>query len=141
MCKQKLHITLQMRYCLPHVTCWINTHSTNRHSTAARFQKPCASSFTETAAGCPCIHARGGMRRSFLEWGTGAISCLAVNRKASLIAATSDGQPYRSLMRAMASLSCSSRRIVVAIGRFFSFMPQYYHIDILPVKCYPIHAA
>ncbi len=41
------------------------------------------------------------------------------------MAATSDGQPYISLMRAIASLSCSPRRIVVADGSFFSIMPQY----------------
>ncbi len=62
---------------------------------------------------------------------------LAVIRKASLMVATSDGQPYISLMRAIASLSCSSKRIVVADSRgFFSVMPQYYHIDIHAVKCY-----
>ena len=66
----------------------------------------------------------------------GDVSCRAVLRWASRIAATSDGQPYISLIRAMARLSASSKRMVVA-GRLccLSFMPQYYHIDILPVKC------
>ncbi len=48
----------------------------------------------------------------------------------------SDGHPYSSLIRSIAARSCSSSRMVVAVRRFFCVMPQYYHIDIHPVKCY-----
>src|SRR5260370_11757374 len=52
----------------------------------------------------------------------------ATMRKASLIAALSEGQPYSSLIWAMASRSVGSSRIVVTLACFF-LMVKVYHVD------------
>lgn len=63
----------------------------------------------------PDLKVWGGKRRSLFGAWVGTTSRLAAIRKASLIAATSEGHPYNSLIRAIASLSCGSKRTVVGL--------------------------
>ena len=49
-------------------------------------------------------------------------------RKASFTAALSEGQPYSSLIRARASQSAASNRMVLAGVLCRSVIPQVYHI-------------
>jgi hypothetical protein len=72
------------------------------------------------------------MRVLVWDLGTWAISCRATILSARRIAATSDGQPYSSLIRSIACLSCGVSRIVVG----FVFMPKVYLIDICIASWY-----
>src|SRR6266849_3922481 len=78
------------------------------------------------------IHGAGGKKGCPQAEDT---SPLATMRRASLIAAISDGHPYSSLIRAIASLSAGSNRTVVALIVCFP-MRKGYHIDILLATCY-----
>ena len=69
----------------------------------------------------------------------GTIWPRATIRKASLIAALSDGHPDHSLLGAIASRSVGSSRIVVALACFFLMMGVYAldisDVNVLYSKC------
>jgi len=75
------------------------------------------------------------MARPYFGAGVGPASPLATIRKASLIAALSEGHPYNSRIRAIASLSTGSRRIVVALACFF-LIEKVYVLDSEISMCY-----